>query len=605
MSTPSNPNVASRFVVPRLPVRYWIEMVVVAAAVAAPLLSSSSYLLFLGTTAAISALQLLSVGVVVGDTGMVSLCQVAFAGMGAWLMTWFAAHDHPLPILVEIVITCAAVAALGAVVALPALRLRSVNLAVVTLGVASAVGVFLSAQGFPFPASGEVIPRPGFLASERALYILCVLVFVLVVLALNAIRKHPVGVAWRSVRQSERATAALGVSVTVAKVTAFSVSAMIAALSGILLVMQLGAVTPNNFTVVQSLILVAIGLFIGSWRWQGAVVAGLMNVALPELLQQIGLSVDWSNLFFAVGAIQALASGRSLSDKMWPKREPGRGKSAPPAWNPNSGLQRGPVAAVTARPEGDEGTLNATDTVAPVATSSPTAALELRGLSVRYSGVHALNDVSLTVAPGSITGLLGANGAGKSTLVDAVSGFTTADGSVLVAGAVLDGGPRHRAQHGIRRTFQQDRLPDGVSVGEYLRLAAGRPLDEEEAENLLAFSGAPSTGTPIEKLDTSTRRLLEVAAAFAAKPDVVLLDEPVAGLSGAEALMFAQRLRHAPAVFGPAVLIIEHDMDFVRAVCDVAYVLDFGKLIAAGAPDETLNTAVVRAAYLGEAVQAA
>jgi branched-chain amino acid transport system permease protein len=546
---------------------------VLVAALVYPLVSGA-YDLFLGTSAVVSAVVLLSLGVLSGDAGMPSLCQISFAAVSACVFTQFAAADHPLPLVVQVLASTAVAAVLGAVVSLPALRLRSVNLAVVTLGVAGAVGTVLNAPRF-----GQVFAdRPGILAGDEAFYVFTVVCFAALAALLGFVRRRPTGVAWKSVKNSERATAALGVSVVRAKVTAFATSAAVAGFAGVLTVLQLGIVAPTNFLTTSSLVVFAAALFIGSWRWQGALLAGVVATLVPELVSRAGLPQDLGNLVFAVGAIQALAGGVAVADRVWPQGgRRGRGAVDATAWD--CVVAQRSVAAPTGAP-----------------------ALEVRGVTVRYGGITAVDGVDLHVDPAEVVGLVGANGAGKSSIIDALSGFAPATGDVVVAGRPLTGPPQRRARHGLRRTFQQDRVVTTVTVGQYLRLAAGRRLPADELEALVAFSSAPSAGHLVGDLEGAARRLLEVAAAFAARPAVVLLDEPVAGLSAAEALVFARSLRAAPAVFGCGVLLVEHDVDFVRAVCTRAVALDFGRVVAGGTPEEVFADPTVRAAYMGDAV---
>lgn len=555
----------------RPPVSSLVGSLVLVAALAYPLLSGA-YDLFLGTSAVVTAVVLLSLGVLSGDAGMPSLCQISFAAVSACAFTQFTAADHPLPLLVQVVASTALAAVLGLVVSLPALRLRSVNLAVVTLGVAGAVGTVLNAPRF----GQDFADRPGPLAGDEAFYLFVVGCFAVLALVLGLLRRRPTGVAWKSVKNSERATAALGVSVVRTKVTAFVTSAAVAGFAGVLTVLQLGVVAPTNFLTTASLVVFAAALFIGSWRWQGALLAGVLATLVPELVSRAGLPQDLGNLVFAVGAIQALAGGAAVADRIWPQR---------------GGRSRGPA---------DPGAWDRVVAEHPATPTSDVPALQVRGVTVRYGGITAVDEVDLHVDPAEVVGLVGANGAGKSSLIDALSGFAPAAGEVVVAGRPLTGPPQRRARHGLRRTFQQDRVVTTVTVGQYLRLAAGRRLPAQELAALVAFSSAPSAGHLVGELEGAARRLLEVAAAFAARPAVVLLDEPVAGLSAAEALVFARSLGAAPAVFGCGVLLVEHDVDFVRAVCTRAVALDFGRVVAGGTPDEVFADPRVRAAYMGE-----
>jgi branched-chain amino acid transport system permease protein len=234
-------------------------------------------------------------------------------------------------------------------------------------------------------------------------------------------------------------------------------------------------------------------------------------------------------------------------------------------------------------------------------------ALRVTGIGVRFTGVVALEDMSLEVPGGSVSGLIGPNGAGKTTLVDVVSGFIkNYDGTVEVAGRGIDGLLVHqRARAGVRRTFQQERTIPELTAGDYVRVAARRRMSAQEVADVLEFIGGPSPYDRIADIDVGTRRLLEIAGCVAARPRIVLLDEPAAGLAEADSLAVAARVSQVPDSFGCAVLIIEHDMEVVRASCSHITVMDFGKKIAEGRPEDVLKMDTVVAAYLGTADQAA
>jgi branched-chain amino acid transport system permease protein len=539
----------------------------------------SSYNTFTATTAVVAAIVLLSAGVVAGDAGMASLCQISFAALSGWVLLKFAEAGDPLPPLLEMVIAVLASTGLGIVVGLPALRLRSVNLAIVTLGVGLAVETFLVAQRFP---ADSRIDRPFFAQGDLAFFLFCLICFGVIAYTLDAIRRRPLGGVWQSVKHSERATAAMGYSVTWAKLSVFAVGATIAGLGGILTVMLIGVADVTTFPAVQSLILFAAAVFIGAWRWQGALFAGVASVAIPEVLKTVGWSRDVSRLLFGVGATQALASGSSVADALWPRRTVPIPPDIDDAWHERSGAFDAPA------PLG----------VADAASSPPVMAI--RGLSVRYGGVVAVDDLQLEVRDREIVGLIGANGAGKTSVVDAMSGYVDYSGTVELNGVRLEGSPQGRARAGLRRTFQQDRVVPTLTAAQYLRLAARRSLSPADIDHCLAFAGVRSRDALVGQFEGATRRLLEVAGAFASQPSLVLLDEPVAGLAGAEGLQFADRLGMAPSMFGCAVLVIEHDVDFVRSVCSRVVVMDFGKAIAEGTLDDVLRTNVVRVAYLGQ-----
>jgi branched-chain amino acid transport system permease protein len=228
------------------------------------------------------------------------------------------------------------------------------------------------------------------------------------------------------------------------------------------------------------------------------------------------------------------------------------------------------------------------------------AALAIENLTVRYGSVVALDGVNLTVKAGTVAGLIGPNGAGKSTFIDAVTGFLPSyGGAVRLDGAPLEGKPAHlRARMGVRRTWQTNRIAPELTVGGYLALAA-KGLSEDEVKAVLAWLDCPDPETPVATVDAGTRRLLDVAGVVAARPAVVLLDEPAAGQSHEESDRLGRRIAEIPKLFGSAVLLVEHDMDLVRSACSEVTVLDFGRVIASGPPHKVLVEKAVKKAYLG------
>lgn len=241
------------------------------------------------------------------------------------------------------------------------------------------------------------------------------------------------------------------------------------------------------------------------------------------------------------------------------------------------------------------------------------SALEAKGITVKYGPVVAVNDVSLTVRPGRITGLIGANGAGKTSFIDAVSGFAaTATGTVTLAGKDITGlKPAQRARLGLRRTFQQLRLFEDLTVEENLTVSMDgarggflrdlvRPRNERrDIERALAACGISETRTMFPRaLSAGTRRLVGVARALVSDPPVLMLDEPAAGLDSTESEELG-RVLTGLADSGVGLLLVEHDITLVLKVSHHVDVLDFGRLIASGEPDHVRHDPAVIAAYLG------
>ncbi|MEU1389377.1 MULTISPECIES: ATP-binding cassette domain-containing protein [unclassified Nonomuraea] len=226
--------------------------------------------------------------------------------------------------------------------------------------------------------------------------------------------------------------------------------------------------------------------------------------------------------------------------------------------------------------------------------------LEIEDLRVRFGGVRPLDGVALTFDAG-LCGLIGPNGAGKTTLFNVLSGFVRpVSGRVTAGGAdLLALAPHRRARWGLRRTFQQEQVVAELSAAGNLRLAADHLGGPDEG--LLAFCGLSDPGRPAGELTLPERRRLELARALVGTPRIVLLDEPAAGLSEAESRSLAEVVTAVPDKFGALVVLIEHDVALVGAVCATTAVLDFGRLVAAGPTAAVLADERVRAAYLGEA----
>ncbi|MGP8060034.1 MAG: ABC transporter ATP-binding protein [Acidimicrobiales bacterium] len=251
------------------------------------------------------------------------------------------------------------------------------------------------------------------------------------------------------------------------------------------------------------------------------------------------------------------------------------------------------------------------------ATAEPPAGrpvLEARGISVRFGGVAALTDVTLSVAAGRVTGLIGPNGAGKTTLFNVITGLQRPDrGDVHIDGTDVTGfGPHRRARLGVARTFQRLELFGTLTAADNVRvgLQAARPGNHSIAPVTGRRSGDPALAllarvgvrdvadVQVGALPTGTARLVELARALSIGPRVILLDEPCSGLDDNETESLGTLLTDLAAE-GRAVLLVEHDMDLVLKICDVVHVLDFGEVIASGIPLEIRADPIVQAAYLG------
>ncbi|WP_341975503.1 branched-chain amino acid ABC transporter ATP-binding protein/permease [Microbacterium sp. LWO13-1.2] len=574
----------------------WPFAVGLAAIGVGAILSSAlpGYFVFLAISAVIAAIAILGLGIVTGSAGMIALCQLTFAAVGAWIVSLLNVMQAPGGFIVWLFLGGIAAGLVGVLVGLPALRLRGVNLAVVTLGFAAAADVTLVQIQFPGSADGTAIERPALFSNDREFFFLSIVVLTICALAVFFLQRGSWGSSWKAVAFSERGTAAAGQSVQVAKLTAFAVSAALGGIAGGLLAGQVQLPFASSFTPLQSLALYVLAVMSGAHLIDMAILGGILWVLVPELLKRWGVPQDWAFVVFGVLGVQALTGGtnlgQSIRNLLWKRADRKTAKAKLTALPPG------------AEPDAAAITTTTTATVDEAALRGEPV-LTVEGLTVQFGALKALDDVSLEVPAASIMGLIGPNGAGKSTFVDAISGFLPKHGGrIRLDGRDLAGlSPTRRARLGLRRTFQQDRVPPALTVGGYVRFVARRRLAASDIDEALEFFGCPPARSRLSSVDVGTRRLVEVAANVLAKPRLLILDEPAAGLSHGEHLALAARLRELPARFGVALIIIEHDLDLVRSVCPTLTVLDFGRVLASGPQAEVLANPDVVKAYMGEA----
>ena len=556
------------------------------------------------------AIVALSLTVLTGWSGQLSLGQVAFVGLGA--MTTAALVTHGVGFLPALgaaaLVGCIAAVLVGA----PALRIPGLFLAVTTLAFAVATGSWLLSRSIFLHGDVSItMPRAVVgsltLAPERTYYAVCLVALVIVVLTVSRLGSSGFGRALIAVRDNERALSAMGVSPTRVKLTAFAIAGAIAGFAGGLLAGLYVTFGPDRFGATESLQAIAIVVIGGLASVSGAILGALFVVGIPVLFSNStnvalltgGVGILLVILFFPGGVSQILYTIRDVAFARIARRHP------TPIVDVRDELSVAPVA-------------RALD-----ASHAPMSAVAIRiaELTVRFGTHIAVDDVDLTVGGGEIVGLIGSNGAGKSTIMNAIGGFVPSRGEIEILGTdVTRMPPARRARLGLGRTFQGAELFGDLDVRETVALAlevrehaslAGVILGfpsarraerakRARADTIVAFLGLHGVADRlVNELSTGTRRIVELACLIASGARVLCLDEPTAGLAQREAEAFGPLLLEIRRELDASVLLIEHDMSVAMNVSDRMYCLEAGRIISEGTPDAVRADPLVIESYLG------
>jgi sulfate-transporting ATPase len=555
-----------------------------------------------------SGVMILSIVVLTGFAGQISLAQWALAGVGALIAGQFVRAG--LPTEVAIVLGILLTIPVGLVFAVPALRTRGVNLAVVTL----ALGFLVSEVVFANPHylgntldGGTRIGRVTLFGLKvdafnhaYAWSVVSLVFFVLAALIAANLRRSRTGRRLIAVRTNERAAASLGISVFGVKLYAFAVSAALAAAAGILIGFRGEVITYEQFNVFASITTLG-NAVIGGLGFVLGAVYGAPNAiggwATRIIQDWIHLGAEWDAIvgsvlvfviliFHSNGIADVAAHARPFFERL----------------------------RLIARPKPREAL------PVPVVEPLPVSELSIHSLTVRFGSVVAVDDVTIEVRSGEVVGLIGPNGAGKTTLIDAVTGFVPlSGGSITLNGRRVERlNATQRARVGLRRSFQSLELFEDISVEENLRAGSDQrasrlswvtdlfwprrhELPPTAVAAVHAFNLEDDLDRSPEQLPYGRRRLVGIARTVASGPSIVMLDEPAAGLDETESAELAGLIRQLADDRNMGVLLVEHDVNLVMSTCDRIVVIDFGSVIAQGTPAEIRDSQAVRDAYLGHA----
>jgi ABC-type branched-subunit amino acid transport system ATPase component/ABC-type branched-subunit amino acid transport system permease subunit len=596
-------------------------LVLVAMALALPSQVDKATDMLKFSTIPVYLIVALSVTVLTGWAGQLSLGQFGFVAIGAY-MTVYYSQELPYYVSMALGVSWGVVAAL--IVGIPALRLRGLYLAVVTLGFGLAIrSWFIVADKVSPGGSGQaqlnVDRNEGFRLlfwevqgnNFDGIYWFCLTGAFVAILVVWRIRRTGIGRTVIAVRDNELTASAYTVAPARMKLLAFAVSGGLAAFAGALV-----PLTARNaqfkvdgllFDFDESLRIVAVAVVGGIASITGAILGTILIVALPLIFdgtKQVELFASGVGmlvvlLYFPGGLISIIHSARDNLLEWIAKRT---------NWKPPV-REKGAVIS----------SLSSTRPTEP----TPTDALPLvtADLVVNLGGRMIIDHVNLEVRPGEIVGLIGTNGAGKTTIVNAVSGFVPSRGLVELFGKDVSSLPAHRRSRlGQGRAFQNARLFGSLTVRETLMVAlearqrslfvpsvlalppspGSERRKRKESEEIISYLGLGRYADSLmSELSTGTRRIVELGALIALDTKLMLLDEPTAGVAQRETEAFGPLIQTIRKELGAAILIIEHDMPMVMSISDRIYCLEAGRVIAEGVPAEVRENPAVIASYLG------
>ncbi len=626
-----------------------VEVVALILLACIPLVVSNSYVLGLLTLLAIYGILLIGLDISVGYLGQVNLGHAAFLGLGAYAGA-LCVTDFGFTMLPALFVSLLAGLAFGGLLAFPASRLAGPQFALSTLSFLALSETSLNElESITNGAQGLQITRPllfGLQLDQQQFFWFCLVLMALTWLAMKNLLSSHWGRAFEALRDSPIATDAMGVGVLRHKVAAFALGSGLGGLAGGLYAFDFLFLQPESFNY-ELMVILLVGAVLGGRKslW-GAFVGACVIVLLPNLLSSHTLFRTFSSIGLFLALTAGVRSFRACRKITFRDVAPIVSMALLVVGSmlvKNTEDWRRAIFAlmlfsvVVGLPEGVMGYVEKILSrlfrvpAAPLPQASLIDAvlprknergflLELVELKRHFGGIKAVDGVSMQVQAGHVHGLIGPNGSGKSTLVNVVSGlYTPTAGHLKLQGAVTPRGSLHKVSRaGIARTFQNLQIFAEISAIENVMVACAdtykKPLplvllglaygEEKKAQAdslaLLELVGlAGDARTRAGDLPYGAQRFLEIARALARKPRLLILDEPAAGLANPDVLKLIEIVRQIRAR-GITMILIEHHMSVVNEVCDFVTVLDEGKIIAEGLPDEIKRNPRVIEAYLGE-----
>lgn len=547
------------------------------------------YVLNIFMQAVTYGIAVLGMTIVLGYTGQINLAQGAFFGLGAYVVALGTVH-YEMSFWSMLLLGIAVASVAGVVLGLTTLRLGGHYLAMITISFQQIFDLVL-VNWIPVtrgPDGISGIQRPSLfgyqLTDDKAYLVLCSAVLYLAVMLVWWLPRTRLGRAMQAVRENQLAAEVTGVQTLLVKVMAFTLCAALAGIGGALYAAGFAYVSPDNFSFKVSIEFMTMALLGGAQSPFGSAIGTVLLILLPEWLRFL------KEVYMAGYGVAVVLIMVFMPEGIW-----GILKSA---WNR---VRKSEPANVEA----------AAPLVLDIPLSDHRPLLQLENVQKHFGGVKAVDGISIDVARGQIHALIGPNGSGKTTTLNVLNGiYKPTGGRILVDGDdVTQMAPNERAAHGVGRTFQNIRLFPSMSVLENVMvggqrrnnpIAPGEAALRQRAMAALAFVEIAGMANMIVKnLPYGHQRLVEIARALAGHPKLLLLDEPAAGLNQTEKQELVALLKKLRGQ-GITIFLIEHDMGLIEQVSDRITVLNFGRKIAEGTPDEVLRHPDVIAAYLGK-----
>ncbi|MBI2555234.1 MAG: branched-chain amino acid ABC transporter ATP-binding protein/permease [Candidatus Rokubacteria bacterium] len=552
-----------------------------------------------------------SYNLLIGYTGLFSIAHAAFYGIGAYtsaLLTLHFGASVPLALLGAIVVT----ALVGGVIGVPALRVRGDYLVIASFGFQMIVfGVMLNWLALTRGEGGLAgIPRPelfGIKIFSPAAYLpLAVVVAGICFLVTWWIARSPFGRVLRAIREDEVAAQSLGKDIVYFKIVVFALAGGLAAVAGSFYAHYVTFINPLSFTLDESIFIMAVVLVGGAGNLWGSLVGTVALVMAPEALRFLripdAIAAPFRQILYGLLLV--------LFVRFRPQGLIGEHSAT-------RGTPKVPAGGDTKVEEGS----SALGTRLPQTSGNGKPLLTLRDVTKSFGGIRALDNLSLTLEEGRITGLIGPNGAGKTTAFNLITGFLEPDaGSIMYRGRELRGAKPHEISRlGIARSFQDLRLFPRMTVLDNVVVAlpgqrterlsliffAAPHVVRAERENLrrayelLAFVGlAEKAGELAEDLSYAEQKLLVLARLLATQANLLLLDEPASGLDPTSVEAIMALIRRLPD-YGKTICVIEHNLEVIKGLADPVVFLNEGRTIASGAPAQIMASPHLADIYFG------